>query len=731
MNNKQKKKRIKRLRNKKELGVTETIPLYEIVKKHNFSGGFIKNVESIIPWRIRNSYTLPPPNKDEKEEVYLERIKKDIGYAIKKKNKKIFLKTIGWVVSLASISYAGYELAVKPIKNFIHENRVTKYVQEILKNTRSKINPKKINKVPGWLRITPEWYIPEISYGDKVHDEVIESEQPIVKKLREEKAKIYRDIIPAFSNDKIQNWLRDPNNAFFGNKYEIKEDNYMNTVLAIRLLLSEGGISQFTEGKKKELIDLVSGQKPNEYHDQRSISLMKDAEKGFSFRLEGDKGDFQLTKLQKKNLIKIVDDFFNKYNEKDRQDFLEKGLYHYFEKEGIVLDSDVMSSYLSELKDRLTCNDTLELRLVMLETIFNSKLLGQRNPWPSALYIYHLAGEEGLNSINSIIKDRYLRKDAEAIIGELDENDDSAAEKKNEFIKRIKENKNFINKKINNKDLSASILFESIRFDNMLKKIKGYSNYLQIMPYLGEFGLPVENLEKDEITPWGLWHARRGGGSRNHQGLDINGELGEKILAMQDGIILKVSYQANAGNYIKIRHNGVEITYQHILQIPTRKDYKRLLTKEEVKKYRKDRRTGYELALRRYASIVLNKNVNKLNDSDMDIDNLKKHSKFYQMLERYNKGDRIIVEKGEFIANMGISGNVNQNSKNPEMMTPHVHIGCKSNPMMFVRELKERWPSIKKHHLNDPRYNAWLREKGRWKKWYQIKIYKCRLPDAR
>jgi murein DD-endopeptidase MepM/ murein hydrolase activator NlpD len=54
-------------------------------------------------------------------------------------------------------------------------------------------------------------------------------------------------------------------------------------------------------------------------------------------------------------------------------------------------------------------------------------------------------------------------------------------------------------------------------------------------------------------------------GSEFHKGLDIATRMGKEVLAVADGLILEVGYQADDGNIIKIDHgHGISTSYCHL-----------------------------------------------------------------------------------------------------------------------------------------------------------------------
>ena len=120
-----------------------------------------------------------------------------------------------------------------------------------------------------------------------------------------------------------------------------------------------------------------------------------------------------------------------------------------------------------------------------------------------------------------------------------------------------------------------------------------------------------------------------------HEGLDIGGELGAPALAVMDGTIVRVGYQhRGAGNYLVLKQGNMEVTYMHLLREPSRSNYLRLLTREEAASVGKDRNKGYQLALKKYAAIILGKDIESLSAEDLQITNLRKESNFDPVFER-------------------------------------------------------------------------------------------------
>ncbi|WP_337043687.1 M23 family metallopeptidase [Emticicia sp. 17c] len=70
-------------------------------------------------------------------------------------------------------------------------------------------------------------------------------------------------------------------------------------------------------------------------------------------------------------------------------------------------------------------------------------------------------------------------------------------------------------------------------------------------------------------------------GSRNHpvhnvtkfhRGIDLKGDVGEKVYATGDGQVIEAGYKSDIGNYVKIKHSyGFESIYGHLSKISVKK----------------------------------------------------------------------------------------------------------------------------------------------------------------
>ncbi|MFH1890878.1 MAG: M23 family metallopeptidase [Candidatus Kuenenbacteria bacterium] len=112
-----------------------------------------------------------------------------------------------------------------------------------------------------------------------------------------------------------------------------------------------------------------------------------------------------------------------------------------------------------------------------------------------------------------------------------------------------------------NKKLLA---FERAHRDNVLKKRMLEYEAIKFAPdaknSTRKFVWPTlsKRLSQDYISS----------GTNLHRALDIDGEKGDNIWAIADGEVIRVSYNLDHGNYIKINHgNGLTSLYAHLDKI--------------------------------------------------------------------------------------------------------------------------------------------------------------------
>lgn len=58
--------------------------------------------------------------------------------------------------------------------------------------------------------------------------------------------------------------------------------------------------------------------------------------------------------------------------------------------------------------------------------------------------------------------------------------------------------------------------------------------------------------------------------SGRHTGLDFSAPTGTNALAVDDGIVIAVSYHIRYGNLVKVRHSGVDSWYAHLSSVDVR-----------------------------------------------------------------------------------------------------------------------------------------------------------------
>lgn len=72
--------------------------------------------------------------------------------------------------------------------------------------------------------------------------------------------------------------------------------------------------------------------------------------------------------------------------------------------------------------------------------------------------------------------------------------------------------------------------------------------------YKGQFPMPIENFI--EVTSKFGYRDAHGVVSANHTGIDLCGNLGSRILAVQDGEVTHAGWQGGYGNYVEIKHTN-------------------------------------------------------------------------------------------------------------------------------------------------------------------------------
>ncbi len=641
------------------------------------------------------------------------------------------------LLAFASIFYSTNELVLKPRKTQEHRNLLEQEFAEIIANTELAIDP--VNPaVPDWLWSTfsPKWYIEEAVYTRSL--DLSDHNVELLSFLREKKAIIAREIEPAYSNDKIQNRLRDPDIIYFGSDYKRAYRRFVNAILTVVAIAHEdnktpGMDTIYNPKRRAELIARTTTPKPpepNAYYDSRIAALLT----GLIHEPVLLGNDTAIVNAQTADTEKFVSMLDGLYKEKGHDAFLElsdTGL-------GPILRSlpygwgstDLTRLFYESKRKRFVNWNVLELRLLMLDLIYGAAKLPQKLPLVD-LYMLHLGGE-GYQKLYSSFTNKELLAEAIGWVAADSTADNSPANREQRFIDAFMDSESLAIETENQSErrVALSLLLKAARFEHTYENITATEDELAARPYLGSLGLPVNSIEPNDIRPWGLYKARRNGYA--HEGLDVGGELGEPVLAVMDGTIIRGGYQRRgAGNYLVLQQGNIEVTYMHLLREPSRSNFKRLLTRDQIKEIGNDSRKGYQLALRNYASIILGKSSDSLKPEELDPIYIRDHSRFETLLNSIRKGSKPKVRKGGQIANIGLSGNVTLNSSSPEMIYPHVHLEINDgriDPMQVIQGIGAKWFKIRDHHLNHPFYRNWLKQSHNWS-WYSKFYPSGAVPD--
>ncbi|MFT5111303.1 MAG: hypothetical protein ACI8P9_000617 [Parasphingorhabdus sp.] len=661
---------------------------------------------------------------------------------IKRAIRKVWLFRISWAIfglflaiSIGAILYSGNELYRKPALVAEHHAFLAEYYSDTLINTHIPIDAREPS-VPNWLwsNFSPGWYIEDAIYSNRLDS--ADKDIELLGMLREKMAIAVREIEPAYSNDKIQNRLRDPNIIYFGRDYEKSHRRYLNLVLTVLALTNEDNPNPnlsivFNPKKRSELIQKITlprPPEPNEFYDSRVVALIAEIEQDQPL-ISSDGGIINPQESEKARMLEMLDDLFTELDPTEFLNLSNNGL-------GSLMralpngwgSTNLTRAFYENKRNRFIDWQILETRLLMLDLIFTAAKLPQELPLRD-LYLHHIGGE-GFQTLFDKYRNKKLLDAAIDWVGKDIVSENILGDREARFILEFADSKHLKVADGDNDRAILALFYKAARFEVMYEKVEKSEQALEARPYLGKLDLPVASIEPDEIKPWGLYHARRNG--YRHKGLDIGGIIGEPVLAVMDGAIIRAGYQKRgAGNYVVLKQDNIEVTYMHLLREPSRSNYKRLLTRDEMNEFGDNPRKGYEIALKRYASIVLGKSMQSLTAKDLSITELRESALFNRALREIRAGKSLNVRKGESIANMGKSGNVTLNSARPEMIYPHIHLEINDgriDPMQVIEGIGSRWFEIRDHHLNHPFYRNWLKQAHNWS-WYSKFYPNGAVPD--
>jgi len=673
-------------------------------------------------WLPKWAFTYPPIKSTDSERGYLTRVTIRVLLA---RSLLLFL-LIGIAISSFTIWFSVNELIIKPNEKTEHLAYLNDRFENVVANTKLEINP--INPVvPEWLwsRFAPSWYIEDAVYSSSL--DLSNHDIELLSYLREKKAIVEREIKPAYSNDKIQNRLRDPNIIYFGSEYDRAYRRYVNMVLTIiQLNYEDSGLGQldkvYSEKRRSELLKKITSPKPpepNAHYDHRVDSLLSALQSKQQLYGE-DNALIEKSPNETKAMLELLDDLAAKVPNDEFSKLTSNGLGPLLRKLRYGWGStNLTRGFYAEKRDRYINWNILELRLLMLDLIYGAAELPQELPLVH-LYLYHLGGLP-YQTLFTEVSSKKLLADTVAWVNADRQGDSPEATREQRFIDEFS---NHPKLKLDSdsqttKRVALALILKAATFVDSYSLIESMDAELEARPYLGTLGSPVVDFKPSDIRPWGLFNARRNGYA--HEGLDIGGSLGDPALAVMDGTIVRGGYQhRGAGNYLVLKQGNMDVTYMHLLREPSRSNYKRLLSREEIASTAKNRTKGYELALKKYASIILGKSITDLTDDDMKESNLRAKSTFNRLLTAIRNGSNPKVRKGDLIANIGMSGNVTLNSTRSEMIYPHIHLEIndgKIDPLKVIETIGSRWFEIKDHHLNHPFYRDWLQRPHNWS-WY-------------
>ncbi len=644
-------------------------------------------------------------------------------------NGLLVILALALLIGAASTWYAARKLLVEPAEQQRHQAALEQTLDRIVATSTLAIDPVD-PQLPDWMwsKFSPDWYIEDAIYSRPL--DLADADIETLAFLREKKAVIAREIEPAYSNDKIQNRLRDPDIIYFASDYERAYRRFVSMTLTIALMAREdnrlpGLDAVYGRQRREELVRRITLPKPpepNAYYDSRVEAMLAQlrTEQPLESSAEG-----------RAQLVEMLDTIQQDIGMTTLQTMAEDGL-------GPLLrqlpygwgSTDLTRGFYESKRRRFVDWNILEIRLLMLDLLYRAAELPQELSLVH-LYLFHVGGEP-YQKLYERVADKQLLADALSWIESDIGQENNPADREQRFVDAFVDNERLT---VEGDDPTArrvalALIYNAARFEHTYARVESADDELEARPFLGRMGLPVASIEPDDIKPWGLFKARRNGYS--HEGLDIGGELGEPALAVMDGTIVRVGYQrSGAGNYLVLKQGNLEVTYMHLLKEPTRSDYQRFLSREQLQQVGNDAVQGYQLALRRYASLVLGKNQADLTGEELNPSYLRERSLYDRLLAAVRRGETPRVKKGEQIAQVGLSGNVTLNSARPEMIYPHIHLEINDgrvDPMQVIEGIGSRWFEIRDHHLNHPFYRNWLKQDHNWS-WYSKFYPSGALPE--
>jgi murein DD-endopeptidase MepM/ murein hydrolase activator NlpD len=702
------------------LGLRVIADLDTELKRNGLEPDLIDPNVVLAPKRL---FLFPRVHPDDDEHRYMRRVRTRSAVVT------LWLTSVAVFVvfAMASMFFAATELYFKPKEQEAQRQHLETGLSELIANTSLAIDPLD-PQLPDWLwtSFTPDWYIEEAVYANSL--DLSSEDIELLSFLREKKAIVEREIEPAYSNDKIQNRLRDPSIIYFGREYDRAYRRFVNMVLAVTAMAREDNFTPgldtiFTTRKRAELVRKITTPKPpepNAYYDNRIEGMLGELSRDLPLTGEAD-ALINLGDEEHEKMVTMLDAINQDIGPGAFAELSRGGL-------GPMLgllpygwsSTDLTRAFYDDRRKRFVDWNVFELRLLMLDLIYGAAELPQELPLVH-LYLYHTGGEGYQTLYSEVANQKIMATAANWLATDIQE-EGNPNSREQRFIDAFLDSEELTlteNSDPSARRVALSLIFKAARFEYFYSVIEGMESKLEARPFLGRLGLPVRSLEPANIKPWGLYKARRNGYA--HEGLDIGAELGEPALAVMDGTIVRAGYQrAGAGNYLVLSQDNIEVTYMHLLREPSPSNYKRLLTREELSSTGNDSHLGYDIALRRYASKILGKPMDSLSDEELDLGYLRENSRFDQILAAIRNGNNPRVRRGDVIANVGLSGNVTLNSARPEMIYPHIHLEIndgKIDPMQVIEGIGSRWFEIRDHHLNHPFYRNWLKQDHNWS-WY-------------